>query len=226
MKAYGYLRVSGKSQVDGDGPERQLLAISAFCGNHSLEHGQDFFEEGVSGEADEKDRPALRALLDVAKPGDCIVLERLDRLARLLMFQEFFLGKCADRGLKVYCTDQGLVDVADPAADPSKVFIRQVMGAMAEWEKNALVLKLRKARERTGHFGGERPYGELPGEEEPREMLFNLWKMGMSKRDIAAQLTLSGYRTRRGKPWNKRRVANVLLGKSLRRNRGKTLSPK
>ncbi len=49
MKAYGYLRVSGKSQVDGDGLIRQEQAISDYAASHGIEVAGIFREEGVSG---------------------------------------------------------------------------------------------------------------------------------------------------------------------------------
>ena len=57
MNVISYIRVSGKSQIDGDGPDRQRLAVSAFCEAHGLSHLREFFDEGVSGT--EMDRPAL-----------------------------------------------------------------------------------------------------------------------------------------------------------------------
>ncbi len=49
MKAYGYLRVSGKGQVDGDGLIRQEQAISDYAIAHGIEVAMIFREEGVSG---------------------------------------------------------------------------------------------------------------------------------------------------------------------------------
>lgn len=218
MKAYPYIRVSGQSQVDGDGPERQRASINSFCRAHGIEPAQEFFEAGVSGTVESMERPALRTILEIAEPGDCVIVERLDRLARLLMVQEFFLGKCAERGLKVYCADQGLNDLADAEQDPSKKFIRHVMGAMAEWEKDALVLKLKKARERTGNFGGTPSFGDRPEEAEDKSTIMSMHALGMTYREISDHLNATGRRRRNNKAWHPDAVNDVVTGRRLRAN--------
>ena len=50
-KAFGYLRVSGKSQVDGDGFPRQKAAIQKWAKANGFHIVQWFVEEGVSGHA-------------------------------------------------------------------------------------------------------------------------------------------------------------------------------
>jgi len=53
------------------------------------------------------------------------------------MTQEFLLAECRKRGLKVYSADQGqLIDMAENGGDPTRVLIRQILGALAQWEKN------------------------------------------------------------------------------------------
>ncbi|MDR3569488.1 MAG: recombinase family protein [Syntrophobacteraceae bacterium] len=61
MKAYGCRRISGKRQVDGDGPIRQKQAISDYAEAHDIEVATIFREEGVSGT--KENRVALAAML-------------------------------------------------------------------------------------------------------------------------------------------------------------------
>jgi DNA invertase Pin-like site-specific DNA recombinase len=53
--------------------------------------------------------------------------------------------------------------------DPTRVLIRQVLGAVSQFEKSVIVAKLRAARMRqrraTGRCEGRKSYGEHPGEE-------------------------------------------------------------
>lgn len=163
MRIFGYLRVSGDSQVDGDGFHRQKDAIESFCRSHNLTLSGFIREEGVSGTVE--DRPALTELM-LDQP-DVIIVERLDRLARDLMVQEFLIQEFAKDGIVLYSTDQGgLINMADNTADPTRKLIRQILGAFAEYDKSALVLKLRKARERkrreTGKCEGRKKFGEHP----------------------------------------------------------------
>ena len=51
-KAFGYLRVSGKSQVEGDGFGRQKATITKYAKANGIEIVRWFQEEGVTGTAD------------------------------------------------------------------------------------------------------------------------------------------------------------------------------
>jgi DNA invertase Pin-like site-specific DNA recombinase len=212
MKVFGYLRVSGKGQVDGDGPERQQDSINAFCAKFQLPAPVFFFEAGVSGTVEAMDRPQFSAMID-AKP-DCIVVERLDRLARDLMVSEFLLAECRKLNIPVYAADQGaLINMAASDIDPTRTLLRQILGAVAEWEKSALVLKLRKARDRkralTGRCEGPLPYGMTPEESHYKQLMADARLSETSFSDIATWMNAMGH-LHRGKPWTKAAVYQVL----------------
>lgn len=215
MRAFPYLRVSGKTQVDGDGPDRQLSKIDQFCEQHRLEMGPTYFDPGVSGTVDSLDRPFLAKLLDEANPGDCIVVERMDRLARDLIVQELLLAECRKRQIKVYSADGDFSDVASNEGDPTKVLIRQILGAVAQWEKSVLVMKMKagadKKRRETGRCGGVAPYGELPGEKRQLDIMLAIhFQQGASLASIAQHMNDQNYKTRSGKQWTKARVHNAI----------------
>ena len=91
-KAFGYLRVSGKGQVDGDGFPRQLAAIKAYAAAHDIKIVKVFREEGVPGATEWEDRPAWMEMIGALNGVRAIVIEKLDRLARDLMIQEAIIG--------------------------------------------------------------------------------------------------------------------------------------
>ncbi len=207
-----YLRVSSQGQIEGDGFERQSSVIRGFERQYDLYHIATFREEGVSGAVDGMDRPAFARMMllleeQIAKGMKVsILIERMDRLARDLMVQEFILSECRLRGIKVYSADRGaLIDVATDAGDPTQKLIRQIMGALAEWEKSMLVQKLRAARNRkkqtTGRCEGQKPYGARPGEYAIVDFISSLRNQGVSWPQIALQLNLGGTVTRKGTPW-------------------------
>lgn len=226
MKTFGYIRVSGKGQVEGDGPDRQSEAITKFCSIHFLpEVGVPtmFFEAGVSGTVEAMDRPKFAEMISAieALPAGtraCIVVERLDRLARDLMISEFLLKECRQRNIPVYATDQNdLRDMASDGADPTRVLLRQILGALAQWEKSALVLKLRKARDRkrelTGRCEGPLPFGATP-EEASAKSIMSTWRTaGNSLQWIATHANQTGLKTRSGKPWTKGSVYQAITGR-------------
>lgn len=232
MRVFGYVRVSGQSQVEGDGFARQELAIQEFCaGQPTLRLvGAVWREQGVSGTVEGLERPAFGEMLDVidreramhiAAKGstlgwDCaVVVERMDRLARDLMVSEMLLMELRKRGIKVFSSDQGaLIDMASDGGDPTRVLIRQIMGALSQWEKSMLVKKLSAAKARLKAAGkyadGTLPYGMMAGEEDTLNfMLAHHPEMNYSQ--ITVLLNQGGYRNRAGRPFKQQNVRDIIL---------------
>lgn len=219
MKAYWYIRVSGKSQIEGDGPDRQRERIKEFADKHGLEFAGEYFEAGVSGTKEGMDRPKFAELIEThdayEKPIKIIIVERLDRLARDLMISEMILSECRKRKIKVFAVDQGaLIDMATDGDDPTRILIRQLLGALAQWEKSMLVKKLATARARIrkekGKCEGIAAYGEKPGEIHILTMMKNLRESGMRMDIIATMLNEQHLFNRSGDPWNRKSVFSVL----------------
>src|SRR4051812_14529043 len=201
-KAHAYLRVSGKGQVDGDGFPRQLKAIREYAAAHDFKIVTTFREEGVSGTADSIDRPAWSELMTALHSNGVrvVIIERLDRLARDLMVQETIVADLRKNGFE-------LLSVAEPdlmANDPTRILVRQMMGAVAQYEKSQIVLKLRGARLRKrineGRCEGRKPYGYYDGESDALGRLQALRADGLGFDRIAARLNQEAIPTRTGKP--------------------------
>jgi DNA invertase Pin-like site-specific DNA recombinase len=113
-----------------------------------------------------------------------------------------------------------LVSVAEPdlmANDPTRILVRQMMGAVAQYEKSQIVLKLRGARlrkrVREGRCEGRKAFGDYDGEEAILARLKALRATGIGFDRIAAQLNEEGLPTRTGKPWHGVVVNRILTGK-------------
>jgi len=213
-----YLRVSGKGQADGDGPERQRQAISRFAQSARLSIVEEYSDLGVSGTKELADRPGLAKLIDRLESNGVrtVIVERADRLARDLMVQEVILGQFAKLGARILTADG--VDLTS-SDDPTRRLIRQVLGAVAEFEKNVLVLKLRAARERKRAKGerveGVKPYGYFPAEAAIISRMKELRRKPPKGRrpslsDVAARLNADGHRNRAGREWSAQLVHHVL----------------
>lgn len=206
---FGYCRVSGASQVEGDGLKRQEDAILAFCESKGWTCRRIFREEGVSGTVEGLDRPAFAEMLGLCGGvlPQTIVVERADRLARDLVVGELLLQECKKAGVEVFVADSG-EEIVNANSDCTRVLIRQILGALAQWEKSALVKKMRVARERIRARGerceGARPYEILNATEaEPiREYIMLARDRGDSFGMITRQLNLGKFKSPKGGRWN------------------------
>jgi DNA invertase Pin-like site-specific DNA recombinase len=195
--AFSYLRVSGKSQILGDGFPRQRLTINEYCEQNGVEIQREFVEKGVSGTKDAFDREALTEMFIALKANDVklVLCERADRLARDLMISEILLGEFRKIGVKVVSAECG-TELTVEDNDPTKKLIRQVLGAISEWEKSVIVQKLRAARMRIklskGKCEGRKAYGTTPEEKAIISQMQAFKQVGYTMAEIASRLNLQG----------------------------------
>ncbi len=218
-KAFGYVRVSGLGQLKGHGLRRQAEAIKSYAQTHNLDLIEVFREEGVSGTLE--DRPALAdLLLSLEQNGHgvrAIIIERLDRLARDLMVQEAIVRDFQSKGYQLISTTEGPDLCAD---DPTRKLIRQIFGAVAEYDKSMLVMKLKAARQRkrakTGRCEGRKPYGETPEEQHVLRRIRAMRRKNKKGRPtltwkaIAERLNGERVPTKAGGPWTAAKVHSVM----------------
>jgi DNA invertase Pin-like site-specific DNA recombinase len=218
-KAVSYLRVSGKGQIDGDGFPRQRQAVQAFAKGKYQIVGE-FRDEGVKGANDLEHREGLSDLMVRVKANgvNVVIVEKADRLARDLMAQEVLLAEFRKAGVTVLTSEGVDLTVAD--GDPTRKLIRQVLGAVAEFEKSSLVIKLRAARQRmrrdTGRCEGRKPYGYYEGEGKVIKHMKELYRKPRGGKrltcgKIASKLNEEGYTTRSGGKWHDAQVRRILV---------------
>lgn len=214
-KAFGYIRVSGKGQVNGDGLVRQEKAIRDYAKANGYEIAIIYKDEGVSGAL--ADRPALSEMLySLEKNGHgitTVIIERIDRLARDLMVQETILNDMEKNGIELLSATDG--DLLED--DPTRKLVRQVLGAIAEYDKEMTVQKLRVARNRqrmkSGKCEGRKSYQEL----DP-ELISEIRRLRRKPRQgkrLSLQKTVdalneSGFTTATGKPFTLPTLKNII----------------
>ena len=215
IKAFAYLRVSGKGQIDGDGFTRQTEAIKGYADTHDLKIVRVFREEGVSGTTENMDRAAWSEMMATLHSNGVrtIIIEKLDRLARDLMVQETAIADLRKHGFD-------LVSVAEPdllSSDPTRVLMRQLLGAVAQYDKSQIVAKLRGARMRMrakeGRCEGRKPFGHYEGEQSTIAHMTALRASGLGFDRIAAALNTEGIKPRSGARWHGLTVNKILTGK-------------
>ena len=145
IKCFAYLRVSSIGQTQGDGYDRQFIACETYAKSNGYEIAE-VFRESMTGKSELEDRPALSSLFAALEENGIktILIAQVDRLARDLMVQETIIADMQKHGYT-------LISVAEPdlcSTDPSRILVRQIFGAIAQYDRAMIVLKLSGARQR------------------------------------------------------------------------------
>jgi DNA invertase Pin-like site-specific DNA recombinase len=228
VKIVGYVRVSTATQVeDGLGLDVQKAAVRTWCKSQGHKLVAILSDEGISGAKELEDRPGLADALGMLrdKQAEGIVVPRLDRLARDLIVQETVLAEIRRVGGKVFSTSPAESGyLTDDPDDPSRKMIRQVLGAVAEYERSMVVLRLRNGRRRKAQMGGyasgapafgyeARDKALVVSDEEQATLkrITELRDSGASLREICVTLESEGRRSKRGSSsWQPMAIKRVL----------------
>ena len=161
-----YFRTSSVSNEDGHSRQRQEDAVTEYAKRMGYEIEVTRWDVHT-GDSTVVDRPGFSELLAEVQSRNIsiILIENASRFARDLLHQE--AGVEALSKLNVHIVP---VDAPDTFTEesPSRVLIRQVLGAVSEFEKASLVSKLKAARDKkkleTGKCGGRKSFSELDPE--------------------------------------------------------------
>lgn len=226
LRVVAYLRVSTDRQAEhGLGLEVQRDALTAWARDTGYRIVAWCSDEGVSGSNGLETRDALAEALEILRGGqaDALAVYRLDRLARDLVVQEQLLAEVWRLGAEVHSTASGEAHLRDDPDDPSRRMIRQILGAVSEYERAMISLRLRRGRARKAAdggyaygapaFGTRAEDGELVAEEREQAALARMRELrdgGASLRAIAATLDEEGHEPKRGGRWHPQTVARAL----------------
>jgi len=221
MKAIGYVRVSTQEQTHGFGLDVQEQAIRKWASEQRARLVSIERDEAVSGSNGLEDRPGLAGALIRLEAGDAeaLVVYRLDRLARDLVLQETTIRRLEQRGRRVVSVTEPNVD----GGDPTRVLVRQVLGALAQYERAVIRARMMAGvaakRAAGGYVGGQPPYGwaaqdgelaPVDSEQAAIRRMGDLRSEGHSFGAIAAALNAEGIASKRGRRWAKWTVREVL----------------
>jgi DNA invertase Pin-like site-specific DNA recombinase len=227
-----YIRVSTDRQAEeGHGLDVQREAITQWARSNGYRITAFLADEGISGSNGLAAREALADAFDLVRRRKAVglVVYRLDRLARDLVVQETLLAEIWRMGAEVFSTSSAEAGyLSDDPDDPSRTLIRQVLGAVSQYERSMIALRLRSGRRRkaeTGGFAygspplGYRAEGKTlvhdPVEQEVLARVRGLRDDGLSLRGIASALNANGLRTKRGASWHPTTVARALKSPEL-----------
>lgn len=213
--AVGYMRCSGLAG-EGETWERQQEAILRYAKANDIQVVEWFRDEYVPGKTEMQNRPGLAACMARVE-SNCIklvLIEISDRLARDSMVSELIIREFQKSGVRVISASGGLDLTAGDDSNPTAKLVRQILAAVAEFDRCVIVLKLRAARERlrkaNGKCEGRKAYGTRPGEDRILQNIIGLHSVGQNAENIAAILNLDSIKCRYGKQWHGATVRKIL----------------
>jgi DNA invertase Pin-like site-specific DNA recombinase len=162
----GYMRVSSDHDRQTTHLQRDALLATGVDPRH-------LFEDKASGARD--DRPSLQQALAYVRPGDCLVVWKLDRLGRSLPHLLHIVTTLQAQGVAF----RSLTEQMDTTT-PHGAFLFSVFGALAQYERALTQERIwagLEAARRRGRRGG-RPKAISP---EQLEAIFAALQAGASK---------------------------------------------
>lgn len=155
-----YVRVSTEEQAQsGTSLESQIRSLENHLKAEQAPEPLVFIDDGYSGST--PNRPGLMQLEAAIAEGRVskVTVTALDRLARDLVLQETLLTRWAKQ-------DVGFISEREPdlgKADATRILVRQVLGAISQYERAVITGRMaagRIARAHQGFWpGGKVPYG-------------------------------------------------------------------
>lgn len=149
-KAYSYIRMSTKEQLQGDSLRRQLQQTRAYAKKHNLELVEDYDDIGVSAfRGRNAEQGALRRFLDAVQTGEIpqgshLVIESMDRLTRqTAMTAVALMSEIIDAGITIVTLDNQVSYSAESVAtNQANLFIAigEIMRAHEESRRKSNLL--------------------------------------------------------------------------------------
>jgi DNA invertase Pin-like site-specific DNA recombinase len=220
IKAVGYMRTSSATNVgpDKDSDKRQRIAIAGYAKANGYEVVDWYYDAAVSGADPINERNGFVEMLDriMTNGAKTIIVESPDRFARDLTVQlagHDFLTKAGIALVPASAPDFFTEDT------PTAVLVRQVLGAINQFEKSTIVAKLKNARLRKRKANGNNKCEGRKSHVELNPSLVALVKQlrrkkpkggQMSLRAIATELSAHGYLNEKRQPFNPKSIRAML----------------
>ena len=176
----------------------------------------EYYDAAVSGADHIDQRPGfVRMLQRLATNGaKIIIVESPDRFARDLAVQLAGHDMLKSLGISIIPASAPDFFTEDT---PTAVLVRQVLGAISQFEKASAVAKLaaarKRKREREGRCEGRKPLSETKPEVVAlaRKLRRRKPKRGqLSLREVSKQLAAQGFLNERGNPYAAKSVASMM----------------
>ena len=215
LSSVAYHRTSSAANVgpDKDSQRRQAEAIESYAkGRYVI--ASSFYDAAISGADAVAERPGFAALLVYCESNGIgvVLVENASRFARDLAVQLTGHALLRARGIELVPVDAPTY-FTDPS--PTAEMVRQILGAVSQFEKAGLVAKLKHGRDTkraaTGRCEGRRPVPDVVIAE-ARRLARKSPKTGQrrSLRAIAAELAAIGHLAPSGQAYHASSIRHML----------------
>jgi DNA invertase Pin-like site-specific DNA recombinase len=217
MKAVAYLRTSSGTNVgvDKDSDKRQREAIMSYAQANGIKVVAEYYDMAVSGADDVSSRPQFSNMVaDIlsCKGDECpdtILVETANRFARDLVVQITGHEFLKARGISLVPVDCPTHFVDET---PTSVMVRNILGAVSQFERASLVHKLQVARQRVRAVKG-RCEGRKARPDAHIEQARWLRSQGLPYRDISLHMERMGMLSETGGRYNPSSVKLMVVDK-------------
>ena len=223
MKTIGYVRVSTEEQAKhGISLDMQRSKIAAYAALEDMELIEIVADEGISG-CNLKARPGIQRILEMVKSRQikAVIVYKLDRLARNTI-EALQVAKLMDRnGVALHSITEKL----DTKSAMGRFFFT-LMASIAEMERGIIAERICAAmsrkREKGEALNNNPPYGFrivedriIPHSRERRTIMriYELYAQKHTIHRIIQELAREGLFNRKGKPFGKTQVHNIIQQK-------------
>jgi site-specific DNA recombinase len=220
MRVALYARVSSEGQADRGTIDAQSDFLGRYAELHGLDVAGEYFDEAITGPTPLRERPAGRRLVEGAKAKKFskVIFYRVDRFARSL--KELLEAEALMTSLGV-----DLQSATEPfdTATPMGWFMFQLLGGIAELEKNVILERTGAGKDRVAKNGqwpgGPPPYGyritdrELDLDPQEAPIVRELYERVVASSTLvqeARRLNDAGIPTRTGKRWTPSTIGKLL----------------
>ncbi len=212
-----YARYSSDNQRQ-ESISAQVHDCREYADKNGLVIVKTYIDEAMSATTDE--RPEFLKMIQDAKAGffDYVLVHKLDRFARNRYDSAIYKKKLRDSGIKIISITQPLDD------SPESAILESVLEGMDEYYSKNLAREAMKGLKENArkclHNGGVPPLGYdvtkekkyIINEEEAAivRLIFEMYAKGQGYTKIIDELTRIGYKTKRGQPFSKNSIYEIL----------------
>ena len=219
IRAAIYARYSSDNQRE-ESITAQIRAAKEYCAKKEYTVIQEYTDEALSARTD--DRPAFQRMIKDAQNNyfDVLVVHKIDRFARDRFDDAHYKRILKLAGIGVEFVEQRI------DGSPEGIILESVLVGMAEYYSQNLAKEVKKGLKENAlqakHNGGIPPLGYdvangqyVINEQEAKivQDIFSLRAQGRGYTEIVAYLQNRGYKTKRGGPFGKNSIHDMLKNK-------------